>query len=56
MGAYGGPNNCGWTSSKPSIGEIANYLLGRTASPPAQADQNSDGKIDAADIIYLVND
>jgi hypothetical protein len=54
MGAYGGPLNCGWDVKKMLVSYISDYILGKTLIPPTFANQNEDGIINVADIVFII--
>ncbi len=58
MGAYGGPQNCGWDIKIDKM-VIIGCILGFDQITPSilpQLDQNNDSKIDVADLIIFVNE
>ena len=55
LGAYGGPYNCGWLPE--TSGDVLNVLLDRSDPRewrPSWYDVNSDGLIDAADLVLTI--
>jgi hypothetical protein len=52
MGAYGGPQNCGFVKTIHTDKELVDFLLGRTEA--LEGDLNGDGRIDVADLVLLI--
>jgi parallel beta helix pectate lyase-like protein len=54
MGAYGGPLNCGWDVKEKLASYISDYILGKNPVQPTFGDQNEDGIINVADIVFII--